>query len=52
MAWTLIINGTGDWTPNTVTLTYVDMYYWLDDYVLDDEWTITPELSGTWTLVP
>ncbi len=50
MPWTLQGELSADWTAATVSRTYVAMYYWLDDYVEDEEWTITPELSDTWTL--
>jgi hypothetical protein len=51
MPWTLQGELTTEWTAATVNQTYVEMYYWLDDYVEDEEWTITPEPSDTWTLV-
>lgn len=52
MPWTLQGELSADWTAATVARPYVLNYYWEDDYVVDEEWTITPEPSDEWTLVP
>lgn len=50
MAWTLQGELSSDWTTATVTRPYVAMFYWLDDYVEDEEWTILPEPADEWVL--
>ena len=52
MPWTLQGELSTEWTAATVNRPYVLNFYWLDDYVEDEEWTITPDLTDTWTLVP
>lgn len=50
MPWTLQGELASEWTTATVTRPYVAMFYWLDDYVLDEEWTIATEPDDTWVL--
>jgi hypothetical protein len=51
MPWTLTGELSTDWTEAAVSRPYVAMFYWLDDYVEDEEWTITAEPDDTWVLV-
>lgn len=52
MPWTLQGELTTEWTAANVQSPYVAHDYVVVDYFDDEEWTVLPEQSETWTLVP
>lgn len=51
MPWTLEGEITTEWTAANVQSPYVDYDYVVADYFADEEWTVLPAQSETWTLV-
>lgn len=50
MPWVLTGYTAPNWTAEDTDATYFDSYYAIDDYVEDEEWSLTADPSGSWVL--
>lgn len=52
MPWVIQGSTSGTWSAVQVERVYFNSYFVEDDYVEDEEWTLSPEPGDVWTLIP
>lgn len=51
MPWEVQETANASWSPQSNERVYFASYYTVDDYVVDEEWTLGDAPVGTWELV-
>lgn len=52
MPWETQTDPSGSWTSQQEDRAYFSSYYVLDDYVVDEEWTLPAGPDGAWAPAP